>query len=75
MGSPVTAKLLSVPLLKVTSLCVKPVGASEKVNVMVAVSPAFSALTLLVMARVGAVVSTVRERVASVAVVTSAATV
>ena len=57
MGSPVTAKLLSVPLLKVTSLWVNPVGTSEKVNVIVAVPPAFTALTSLVMTKVGARVS------------------
>ena len=57
MGSPVTAKLLSVPLLKVTSLWVNPVGASEKVNVIVAVPPAFTALTSLVMVKVGGSVS------------------
>ena len=39
----------------------KPVGASEKVKVMVAVSPALSAVALLVIARVGAVESIVTE--------------
>ena len=39
------------------SAAVKPFGASEKENVMVAVCPAISAAVLLVMARVGARVS------------------
>ena len=37
-------------------------GSSEKVKVMVAVSPIFKVDLLLVIARVGAMVSTVRER-------------
>ena len=52
-----TAKPLSVPLLVTTSPAAKPVGASLKVKLMVAVSPALSADLLLVMASVGARVS------------------
>ena len=48
----------SVPPVVVMSLSVNPTGDSLKVKVMVAVSPTLTALTLLVMASVGAVVST-----------------
>ena len=47
----------------VRSAVVKPVTASEKVKVMVAVSPLFNVEALLVMARVGAWVSKVRDGV------------
>ena len=57
MGSSVTAKSLISPPKVVTSPTAKPVGASEKEKVMVAVCPAISAAELLVMARVGARVS------------------
>ena len=43
----------SVPPVVVTSDAAKPVGASLKVKVMVAVSPALRALALLVIASVG----------------------
>ena len=52
-----TVGVPSVPPVVVTSDAAKPVGASLKVKVMVAVSPALTALTLLVMASVGAEVS------------------
>ena len=52
-----TVGVPSVPPVVVTSDAAKPVGASLKVKVMVAVSPALTALTLLVIARVGAKVS------------------
>ena len=52
-----TARALIAPPVVVMSLAAKPVGASLKVKVMVAVSPALTALALLVMARVGASVS------------------
>ena len=52
-----TVGVPSVPPVVVTSDAAKPVGASLKVKVMVAVSPALTALALLVMARVGATVS------------------
>ena len=46
--------------MALTSATVKSVEASERVKVMVAVSPAFRAVTLLEMAIVGRMVSTVR---------------
>ena len=52
-----TVGVPSVPPVVVTSDAAKPVGASLKVKVMVAVSPALRALALLVIARVGASVS------------------
>ena len=52
-----TARALIAPPVVVMSLAAKPVGASLKVKVMLAVSPALRALTLLVIARVGASVS------------------
>ena len=52
-----TARALIAPPVVVMSLAAKPVGASLKVKVMVAVSPALRALALLVMISVGAVVS------------------
>ena len=52
-----TVGVPSVPPVVVTSDAAKPVGASLKVKVTVAVSPALRALALLVMARVGAKVS------------------
>ena len=52
-----TARALIAPPVVVMSLAAKPVGASLKVKVMVAVSPALRALALLVMANVGASVS------------------
>ena len=52
-----TARALKVPPVVVMSLAAKPVGASLKVKVMVAVSPALTALALLVIVRVGASVS------------------
>ena len=52
-----TARALIAPPVVVMSLAEKPVGASLKVKVMVAVWPALTALTLLVMASVGAKVS------------------
>ena len=55
---PLPDSALSVPPLTTTSSSVKLVpGSSLKLKVMVAVSPAFSCATLLVMARVGATVS------------------
>ncbi len=58
MGSLVTVKLFMLPLLSVTSLGVKPVGASLKVNVTSAVSPLLSVVgAVLVMSNVGAMVS------------------
>ena len=48
-----TVGVPSVPPVVVTSDAAKPVGASLKVKVMVAVPPALTALALLVMARVG----------------------
>ena len=54
---PFTAKPLSVPPVVAISSAAKPVGASLKVKVMVAVSPILTAATSLVMARVGARVS------------------
>ena len=48
-----TARPLNVPPVVVVSPAAKPVGASLKVKVMVAVWPAFRAATLLVIARVG----------------------
>ena len=56
---PEPLKLLSVPPVTVTSDCVKSVLASDRRKVMVAVSPAFKALLLLLMAIVGSAVSTV----------------
>jgi hypothetical protein len=55
---PLPLMLLSVPPMVVMSLSANPTGESLKVNVMVAVSPTFTALTLLVMDSVGVVVST-----------------
>ena len=55
---PVPLMLPSVPPLVVMSKSANPIRASLKVNVIVAVSPAFTAATLLVMASVGAMVST-----------------
>ena len=52
-----TARALNAPPVVVTSDAAKPVGASLKVKVMVAVSPILSAATLLVIASVGASVS------------------
>ena len=52
-----TARALIAPPVVVMSLAAKPVGASLKVKVMVAVSPALRALALLVIVRVGATVS------------------
>ena len=54
-----TVGVPSVPPVVVTSAAAKPVGASLKVKVMVAVSPALRALALLVIVRVGAKVSPV----------------
>ena len=54
-----TARPLNVPPVVVMSLAAKPVGASLKVKVIVAVSPALRALALLVMASVGRVSSMV----------------
>ena len=56
-GSAVTVGVPKVPPVTKTSAAANPVGASLKVKVMVAVSPALTALTLLVMASVGARVS------------------
>ena len=54
----------SVPPVTVTTLFEKVVsGSSEKVKVMVAVSPLFKVDTLLVIVRVGAWVSKVRDGV------------
>ena len=63
MESAVTDGSLRVPPVVMTSSAVKPLGASLKVKVTVAVSPALTALTSLVMARVGATVSTDIDRV------------
>ena len=52
-----TARPLNVPPLMVISAAAKPVGASLKVKVMVAVWPVARVEALLVMARVGATVS------------------
>ena len=49
----------NVPPVTVTSLVSKPVGASLNANVIVAVSPIFSAVLSLVIATVGATVSMV----------------
>ena len=46
------------PPLVVMSAAVKPLGTSEKVKEMVAVSPALRVLALLLIATVGAMVST-----------------
>ena len=54
---PVPLKLLRVPPLTVTSSSVKSAESSERVKVMVALSLAASALSLVVIATVGAVVS------------------
>ena len=54
-----TAKPDSVPPLVMMSESVKPLGASLKVKVMVAVWPAIRLETALVMASVGAAVSNV----------------
>ena len=47
----------NVPLVVLTFAAAKPKGASLKVKVMVALSPIFTAATLLVIAKVGASVS------------------
>ena len=52
-------KLVKVPPVTVTSALVKSVEASLNVNVIVAVSPTFNALSSVVIATVGAVVSPV----------------
>ena len=54
---PEPLKLLSVPPVTATSLCVKSVLASLRVKVTMAVSPALSEVLLLVMAMVGTKVS------------------
>ena len=54
---PVPLIALKVPPVVTISLSIKPTGASLKVKVIVAVSPALTALALLVMAKVGARVS------------------
>ncbi len=54
-----TVGVPSVPPVVVTSDAAKPAGASLKVKVMVAVSPALTALALLVIVRVGGVSSMV----------------
>ena len=59
MVSAVTVGSLSVPPVVITSAAVNPVGASLKVKLMVAVPPALTAVTLLVIASVGARVSMV----------------
>ena len=56
---PEPAKLLSVPPVAATSAEVKVMEASERVKVIVAVSPALRALTLLEIAIVGGVRSPV----------------
>ena len=62
--SPVPVMAESVPPETVTSLLENVVpGSSEKVKVMVAVSPLFKVDTLLVIVRVGAWVSKVRDGV------------
>ena len=60
---PEPEKLERVPPVAVTSPTTKLVEASERVKEMVAVSPALRELTLLVMAIVGRMVSTVRVTV------------
>ena len=61
--SPVPEISESVPPVTTTSLLEKVVpGSSEKVKVIVAVSPLFKAKALLVMVRVGAWVSKGRDR-------------
>ena len=57
---PVPLMAPSVPPVVVMSASANPIGASLKVKVIVAVSPAFTAATLLVMASVGASVSMLR---------------
>ncbi len=52
-----TVGVPSVPPVVVMSLAAKPVGASLKVKVMVAVSPDLTALALLLIVRVGGVSS------------------
>ena len=52
-----TTKPLRLPPLVVMSAAVKPLGTSEKVKLIVAVSPAFKVLALLLIERVGARVS------------------
>ena len=52
-------KLVKAPPLTVTSALVKLVEASLNVKLMLAVSPAFKALSLVLMAMVGGVVSCV----------------
>ena len=54
---PVPLRAERVPPVVVISPATKPVGASEKVNVIVAVCPVISAAVLLVIASVGARVS------------------
>ena len=51
------ARPVSVPLLRVRSALVKPVTASLKVKVSVAVSPTFNAVSLMAIATVGRCVS------------------
>ena len=57
MSVVLTVGLLNVPPTVVMSLAAKPLGASLKVKVTVAVWPDAKAAALLVIARVGAVVS------------------
>ena len=57
MALPVTVGALKVPPVVTTSLAINPVGASLNVKVTVAVSPILTAVTLLVIAKVGASVS------------------
>ena len=52
-----TLRFVSAPPVVVMSEAVKPTGVSLNVKVMVAVPPALTALTLLVIASVGATVS------------------
>ena len=54
---PEPLKLLSVPPVTVTSVAVKSVLASDRVKVMVAVSPALRLVLSLVMAMVGGTLS------------------
>ena len=70
-----TARPDSVPPLVVMSEATKPVGASLKVKVMVAVSPEMRLETSLVMARVGAAVSKVSVGVVAAPPVLPAASV
>ena len=61
MGSLLTTKPLMLPPLVVMSAAVKPLGTSEKVKLIVAVSPAFKELALLLIATVGARVRLMTE--------------